>query len=169
MEYWDVYDINRIKTGRVVERQSNDWLKENEYHLGIHVCVFNSKTEMLIQKRQITKRADPGKWDFSARGSVLKDETSQEGAHRELLEEIGIDYNFNSERAKFTINSEKIFDDYYLIKKDINLNILKLQKEEVECVKWASKDEIIELIDENQFAKCSKEFINYIFETYKEQ
>ena len=169
MEYWDVYDINRIKTGRVVARHGNDRLKENEYHLGIHVCVFNSKAEMLIQKRQITKTADPGKWDFSARGSVLKNETSQEGAHRELLEELGIDYNFNSERAKFTINSEKLFDDYYFIKKDINSNEIKLQKEEVEFAKWASKDEIIELIEENKFAKCSKELINYIFEIFKKQ
>ena len=163
MEYWDVYNINREKTGRVVERHSDDWLKENEYHLGMHICVFNSKNEMLIQKRQITKRADPGKWDFSARGSVLKGENVQEGARRELLEEVGIDYDFSNERAKFTINSENLFDDYFIIKLDIDIDKLKLQEDEVECVKWASKNEITEMIDNNQFAKCSKEFMNYVF------
>ena len=49
---------------------------------------------------------------------------------------------------------------------DINIDALKLQEEEIECVKWASKDEIIDLIYKKQFAKCSEGLINFIFEQY---
>lgn len=166
MEYWDIYDINREKTGKVMERKNKVWFKENEYHLGVHVCLFNSKDEMLIQKRQITRQADPGKWDFSARGSVLKGETAQEGASREMFEELGINYDFSNERAKFTINLPNIFDDYFFAKMDVDIDDLKLQEEEVESAKWASKDEIIELISQDKFAKCSKELIEFIYFLY---
>lgn len=167
MEYWDIYNINREKTGRIIERKDKENLKENEYHLGIHVGIFNSKGEMLIQKRNIKKRSDPGKWDFSARGSVLKGETSKEGAQRELLEELGLSYSFKDIRAQFTINLDNLFDDYYLIKLDVNLDNLKLQKDEVECVKWATQEEIIQMIENNQFALTKKELINLVFEIYR--
>jgi len=166
MEYWDVYDVNREKTGRIVERHSDDWLKENEYHLGIHIAIFNSKNEMLIQKRSLNKRANPGKWDFSGRGSVVKGETSQEGARRELLEELGFDFDFSNERARFTINCENLFDDYYIIKQDINLDELVLQKEEVDAVKWASKEEIIDMIDNDEFAEKNVELMKFIFSLF---
>ena len=32
MELWDVYDINRNKTGKVIDRHSNDRLSTGEYH-----------------------------------------------------------------------------------------------------------------------------------------
>ncbi len=164
MEYWDVYNIDREKTGRIVGRNStNDWLKENEYHLGIHVCIFNSKKEMLIQQRTLTKKADPGKWDFAGRGSVLQGETARDGARRELLEELGIDYDFSNKISEFTINSENLFDDYFYIMMDINVEDLVLQEEEVAAAKWATQEEILKMVDDGQFAITNREFMMFIF------
>ena len=34
MEFWDIYDENKVKTGRTMKR--NDWcLKDGEYHLTV--------------------------------------------------------------------------------------------------------------------------------------
>ena len=34
MEYWDIYDANKQRTGRTMKR--NDWcLKDGEYHLSV--------------------------------------------------------------------------------------------------------------------------------------
>ena len=96
MEYWDIYDDNRNKTGRTILRSDRDKLGDNEKHVAIHVAFFNSKDEMLLQRRSLTKADDPGKWDFSSRGSILVSETPQDGAHRETLEELGIDYDFSN-------------------------------------------------------------------------
>ena len=49
MELWDVYDVVRNKTGRTMVR--GETFAEGDYHLVVHVCIFNSKGEMLIQKR----------------------------------------------------------------------------------------------------------------------
>ena len=50
MEEWDVYDYMREKKGYTIKK--GDPLKNGEYHLVAHVCLFNSKGELLIQKRR---------------------------------------------------------------------------------------------------------------------
>jgi isopentenyldiphosphate isomerase len=49
-ELRDVYDKNRIKTGKIKKREEK--LLENEYYMASYVCLFNMNGEMLIQKRQ---------------------------------------------------------------------------------------------------------------------
>lgn len=49
-ELWDIYTKDRIKTGRFHVRGQK--MQEGDYHLVVHVCIFNSKSEMLIQQRQ---------------------------------------------------------------------------------------------------------------------
>lgn len=78
-------------------------------------------------------------------------EQSYVAAKRELFEELGIDISFEKLRASLTVNFEGGFDDFYLIEKDIELTQLKLQYEEVKAVKWASKDEIIKMINNHAF------------------
>ena len=168
MEYWDIYDDERNKTGKIIARSDNKLLKENENHIAMHVAIFNSKGEMLLQRRSLDKIDDPGKWDFSSRGSILKDETSQDGAHRETLEELGINYDFSNIEPMFTKKYPNVFDDYYIVKIDVDINDIVLQKEELDAVMWGNLDEIIDLINNNQFAIKDIDFIKYIFELYKE-
>ena len=48
MELWDVYNIERIKTGETMER--GEAYKEGAYHLVVHACIFNSKGEIRQQR-----------------------------------------------------------------------------------------------------------------------
>ena len=41
MEIWDLYDINRLPTGETMIRDEK--IKENRYHLAVHVCIFNKQ------------------------------------------------------------------------------------------------------------------------------
>ena len=46
MEYWDIYDKNKVKTGRTMKR--NDWcLKDDEYHLSVCIQLFY-RTHLLL-------------------------------------------------------------------------------------------------------------------------
>lgn len=78
----------------------------------------------------------------------LLEKPVNKSASRELFEELGIHYNFEQIRPQFTINFERGFNDYYLIEYDVNLNELTLQSDEVQAIKWASKEEIIALINQ---------------------
>ena len=86
MEILDIYDSNRMPTGRTFVRGTKP---EGGYYLVAQVIVFNTKGQMLIQQRQAHKLGWPNRWDVSAGGSVQAGETSQQAAQRELREELG--------------------------------------------------------------------------------
>ncbi|MGL5651654.1 MAG: NUDIX hydrolase [Paraclostridium sp.] len=161
MEIWDLYDKNRIKTGETMVRGSQ--FKENTYHLVVHVCIFNLEGKMLIQQRQPFKDGWPNMWDITVGGSAVSGDTSQLAAEREVYEEIGYKLSLDGIRPALTINFDKGFDDIYLIQKDIDISKLKLQYEEVQSVKWALKEEILSMIDEDIFIPYHKSLIDLLF------
>ena len=54
MEKWDLYTIDRVITNRVITRE--DYIPKDLYHLVVHVCIFNTKNQMLIQQRQTFRK-----------------------------------------------------------------------------------------------------------------
>ncbi len=72
MEYWDVLDSNRNKTGKVILR--GDAFNENEYHLIVHVWIKNSKNQFIISKRKNDKYPYPGLWECTGGSAVSGDD-----------------------------------------------------------------------------------------------
>ena len=161
MELYDLYDENRIRTGETMERGSN--VPDGKYRFVVHVIVFNSKGQMLIQQRASDRPTHANDWDFSVGGSVVSGETSSEGATRELHEELGIDVDLKGKQANFSINFGKGFDDYYIIDYDIDAKDVNFQKEEVQAVRWADKEEIIKLIQEDKFIEYRECLVELLF------
>ena len=120
------------KTGKLCRRVDGKALADQDYHLVVHICLFNPQGQLLIQRRQLDKAGYPGLWDATAAGSALAGETSAQAAARELFEEMGIRHDFTNERPAFTVNFPDGFDDVYLIQTpDIALSDLRLQTQEV--------------------------------------
>ena len=161
MELWDIYDINMQKTGGTAVR--GEKMADDEFHLVAHICIFNSKGEMLIQHRQPFKKGFSGLWDFSAAGSALAGEASRQAAQREIKEEIGIDITIES-RPAFNISFQRGFDDFYLLEWDGDITTLQLQYEEVESVRWASRREILAMIADGTFVPYYPSLVNMIFD-----
>ena len=101
----------------------------------------------------IEKKTNPNKWTTSASGHLSAGDESREGAVRELYEEIGVKANEEELKYLFTIyeegKHENLIDrevvDVYLIKRDMELNEFKLQKEEVSDVHWVQLEEFKKL------------------------
>ena len=161
MEIFDLYDVNRIKTGETMVRGTD--VPENRYRIVVHIVVFNSEGKMLIQQRVGTRNSHPNKWDLSVGGSVVSGESSSLGAERELYEELGLDVKLEGRQSNFSINFEKGFNDFYIIDYDIDAKDVKFQKEEVQAVKWAEKQEILELIKAGKFINYREDLIELIF------
>ena len=162
MEIRDLYDVNRLPTGLTGVRGEKP--PEGCYHTVIHICIFNSEGKMLIQQRQPTKVGFPDMWDVTCGGCSVAGETSRDTAHRELMEELGLDLSFANIRPNLTVNFDNGFDDFYLISRDIDLASLTLQTEEVQAVRWASLDEIFAMIDDGSFIPFFKSFIRLLFD-----
>ena len=161
MELFDLYDADRVPLHRTAERGCG--IPEHCYHIVVHICIFSSRGEMLIQRRHPMKRNWPDLWDFSVGGAVAAGERSGEGAERELHEELGIDLPLRDARPHLTIHYDTGFDDIYLLNYDTALDALTLQQEEVQAVRWAALPEIEALIDAEKFVPYRKELVRLLF------
>ena len=165
MEIIDLYDKDRKPLNKTAIKYNS--LEKGEYQIIVHTCLFNDKDEMLIQKRGIDKIDWPNKWDISSGGGVMSGETPLHAAQRELSEELGIDINLENERPYFTIHYPKGFDDYYLVDCNLDINEFTYDGNEVLDIKWASLDEIKQMMDNNEFIKYNNGFIDILFSMKK--
>ena len=160
-EIIDLYNVDRVPTGKTAKR--GDPLEDGTYRMVVHVCIFNSKGEMLIQKRADDIVRWPSYWDISVGGGASAGDTSRQAAERETAEEIGLSIDFSDRRPVITVNFSDGFDDFYTIEKDISLEDLNLQTEEVTDAKWATQKEIEDMIDDGSFIPYQKELLGYLF------
>jgi isopentenyldiphosphate isomerase len=161
MEIWDIYDKNRVKTGRTHVR--GEKLAEGDFHIVVFIAVFNSAGQMLIQQRQPFKEGWSGFWDITAGGSAISGDTGQQAASRELFEEVGIKVDFSGTNPHFTIYAETCFCDFYLHREDVDIEKLDLGRDEVAQVKWVTKQEIFDMMEEGIFVPAQPGSIELCF------
>jgi 8-oxo-dGTP pyrophosphatase MutT (NUDIX family) len=155
MEIRDLYDLNKNLTGKTFVK--GEQVPKGYYYLIVSIILENSNGEFLIQKRVSRKG---GKWALTA-GHPKSGENSLEGLCSEVSEELGIDISNDKPKLIETwINNDQIFDIYYL-KKDIDLEDIVIQEEEVDGVRYATMEEIMEMhakekFHENHFILFSK-------------
>ncbi len=159
MELLDVYNEEGKKTGKVVKRGSPKEAYEEGEHIAVAIIfIENSKHEFLIQK---TSKEKGGEYS-STGGHVNHKEEPIQTIIREVKEEIGID-----------ISNDNVIDLGYLLfdfplrfvfylKKDIDLEKVKCQKEEVESVSYKTEKEIKELIKKGFMHKAHAKVFEYI-------
>ena len=164
MEHWDVYDKFRRPKGFPIMRGGDRKLCEGEYHLTAHVCVFAPDGRMLIQRRADYKALWGGLWDISASGSVLAGESTGEGAERELFEELGIRASLTDEQPRATFYHENCISDYFIVRADVPLDTVRIQKSEVAEVGYATREQILAMIDDGSFIPYKRSFIEMMFD-----
>lgn len=92
-------------------------------------------TETFKQRGEV----HPGLWDVSTAGHIVSDDSCEMSLEREAFEELGIRINAREAKWLFTLQTEshsehlheRVFQCIYLINKDISLQDLKPQVEEV--------------------------------------
>lgn len=169
MEYLDIINEDGSPTGETAQRK--DAHKRGLWHLCIHVWIINSKGEILIQKRSMEKITWPGMWDLSVAGHVVAGDNAINTAITECQEEIGIKIEEKELEFLFDIKyNEELEDGYFrrrefikvfLVNLDIEIDKLKLQKEEVDEIKLIYyKDLEREIkINTDKFIPREKEYI----------
>lgn len=165
MELWDLYTVDRVKTGETIVR--GEPIPADRYHLQVHVIIFNSRGEMLIQQRTPTKRYYPNLWDVSVGGGAVSGDTSSLAAEREVQEELGVTVHLNGKRPDFTMIYNDCFDDYYIVKMDAELSSLTLQETEVQAAAWANKDEVFRMMRDGTFCPNLDGLITLLFELHE--
>ena len=155
MEYWDIYDSRKQKTGRTMKR--NDWcLQDGEYHLSVLGVIARPDHRFLITRRVMSKQWAPGWWEVPG-GGVRAGETSEEAVLREVKEETGLDVSGAEGGYVFSYHRENpgkgdnYFVDIYRFVLDFSETDVKLQEEETSDWMLADADEIRELAKQGIF------------------
>lgn len=87
-ELVDLVDASGVIQKRAVPRTKIDLYPKLYLQIVIGV-IFNSKDEILVHKRAVTKRVDPGCIDHIC-GGLISGETPEKGVEREGIEETGV-------------------------------------------------------------------------------
>lgn len=142
MELVDVYNSKHEPLGYTKKRKGLDI---GEYRLSAFIWIINDKDELLIQQRLGSTNRFPDMWGATA-GGVRAGESSLEGAIRETEEELGI--ILKEDELEFIGSTRRDFDyvEVWLCKKNISLEEINFNKEEVQDIKWVSIDEFKEML-----------------------
>ena len=161
MEIWDLYDVDRKLTDKKMVR--GEATPEGYYRLVVGICIFNSKGEMLIQRRQPFKKGWSGLWDITVGGAAVAGDDSRTAAEREVREELGLEVSLAGVAPKVSFTFDSVFADFYILNMDVDTDTLSLQYEEVAEVAYADKEKIHSMIDKREFISYDKSIIDMIF------
>ena len=153
MEFWDIYDIDKNRTGRTMRR--NDWtMAPGDYYLSVLGVVRTPDGRFLITQRAMDKEWAPGWWEIPG-GGVKAGETSFQAVCREVLEETGIDVSKAAGGYRFCYHREQPGQNYivdiYRFDMDITMDDVSLQKSEDIDGRLATLDEIRKIAEEGLF------------------
>lgn len=122
--------------------------------------ITNSKGEVLLAQRAFTKKHHPGVWWPAVAWTIEKWETYESNIIKETEEEIGVvnitPITYKKIKTKSIYNH---FTQWFLLKLDKDIVEFKKQDEEVEALKWFSKDELLDWFktDPKMFLKSMNE------------
>lgn len=161
-EILDIYDKDRNRTGKTIERKEGNTLNKGEYIIWVQCWIINLSGKILMTQRKLSKKHG-GMWECTV-GCVKSGETSIEGIQREIKEEIGVDISEN-EFKLFRTNKEERedvsgFRDIYVVNKDITLQDISFEDGEVINAKYVTIEEFKEMIEKGETFEWFTSFLN---------
>ena len=159
MEWNDIYDKNRQRTGRL-HRRGDKWRK-GEYGLVVCVWVYDGDGNVLMTKRAPGK-SFAGTWENSG-GGAQAGETSLQAIRRELFEETGIQAEESEFELLETGQDSIAFYDYYCLHRKTPLEQIVLQPGETVDAKWVSLDDVYGMINRKEICYViSQQFLRQV-------
>lgn len=156
MEFNDIYDRNRRRTGRLHLRGTR-W-RRGEYGLIVCVWVYDGKGNLLLTKRA-PEKSFPGTWENSG-GAAKAGESSRRAIARELYEETGIRAAEEDFELLESRRDRDAFFDFYCLKNNTPIEQIVLQEGETTDAKWVTFDQIHQMIKRRDICRViSKQFL----------
>lgn len=113
--------------------------------------LYTPAREVLIAKRVMTKRHDPGKWSYAVAGTVEEGETYLSNILKEAEEEIGLVLAPTDVREVYHgyfETSHKFFYTQYVAETDLPITAFRRQLDEVDELRYVPADELSQWIEE---------------------
>ena len=151
-ELIDIYDAQGRKTG--VAERSKAHGDNTLLHRAAHVLVFSADGRLLLQKRSLHKRIQPGKWDASVGGHLAAGEDFLTGARRELAEELGLSEDTTLEHLFDVEIRNEIESEDARVFKAVSEGPFEFQREEIDEVRFFTPEELCSPEHRQGFTPC---------------
>ena len=138
-EVFDVVDEQDRPIGRETRREVH---RQGLRHRAVHILVFNSRGEVFLQKRSMSKDTFPGVWDSSTSGHVDCGEDYDACAVRELREEIGFNVAQCPDRVFKIEACEQTGQEFVWVYRCRGEGPFVLHSEEIERGEWFTPEHI---------------------------
>lgn len=112
--------------------------------------ITNSSGDILLAQRHFSKSHHPGKWGPAVAGTIDEGESYDENIVKEAEEEIGLKNIQPKKSQKIRVTGERNhFTQYYTLTIDQPADQFQIQEDEVEQVKWFTRQELKRELQEN--------------------
>lgn len=145
-ELFDIVDENDNVVGKATRGEVHK--NKNLIHRSVGVIVFDKKGRVFLQQRSATKDTDPLKWTISASGHLESGGSYEEAAHRELVEELGVDLPLKIV-CKFLCREIKE-TEMQMLYKAYSDGPFKLHPQEINQGKFFTRKELIEAVKKGE-------------------
>ena len=141
----DVLSDAGLRTGEILPRAEIHRL--GKPHRAVHLYLFNSRNELLLQRRALTVDHAPGVFGISVTAHVDAGEFSSATVRREVEEELGLDaaqlqfdflFSFFQEAILHETYIDRQFNDVYVTRADIEPERIQFDHSEVTEVKFVA-------------------------------
>lgn len=145
----EIFDVVNERDEVVGQSPRSEVHRRRLLHRAVHVLVFNSRGEIFLQKRSMTKDSHPGAWDSSASGHVDSGEDYDPCAVREVSEEIGLKLNSPPERIMRIEPCADTDQEFLWVYRCESEGPFTLHPEEIECGGWFAPEEVSRRVAES--------------------
>ena len=144
-EIFDVVNERDEVVGRAPRREVH---RTGLKHRAVHVFALNSRGEVFLQKRSMSKDTSPGLWDSSASGHLDCGEDYDACAIRELREEIGLNVS-ESPRRLFKVEAcHETGQEFVWLYQCESEGPFTLHPEEIERGEWFAQEQVAQWVEE---------------------
>ena len=138
----EIFDVVNERDEVIGRQRRSEVHRLGLLHRAVHVLVFNSRGQVFLQKRSMSKDRQPGLWDSSASGHLDSGEDYDACAVREVREEIGLHLNGPPQRLFKLRASPETDQEHVWIYRCEAEGPFQLHPEEIERGDWFSPEEV---------------------------
>ncbi len=139
-----VVDANDIQIGL---KEREDITSGDIYRVSA-LWLTNSNGDVLLTQRSYTKKNSPGAWSAAVAGTVECSESYEENILKETQEELGFLLSSSELRLGPKKRMPHLFCQWYFATKNIALNTLILQPDEVIDAQWVTPQDLRRWVSE---------------------
>jgi isopentenyldiphosphate isomerase len=147
---------------KIIRYKERSEIKKEDIYRVSALWITNSKNEILLARRAFTKLQNPGRWGPAVAGTVAFGETYIQNIIKESFEEIGLKNIKPIKGPKYRISSNhNFFSQWFFLKIDKDISYFKIDRKEVDSIKWFTKKELMNAIKNNpsEFSLNMKKYV----------